>query len=177
MAYDEFFFAEQAYYFGRFTSAFTRWKNAANKAYSGTYTIDDLFEDARAQFVENWDTWNAAAGLPLRRQPPTLSVEGVWNTLTNETDRAFVYPRLTGITVERTKLWLLSDPTVFFATTEYEAKVVGNFDGEVLVTLKANAPQKPAAGERDVYQGFLTAVFPGTGKRRTICSVVVVATP
>jgi len=170
MAFDELISAEAANWLSLVQSSWARWVDAANRARTSAYTSDDLFEDMRAQFTENWDAWNRMMALPTLTQLPTVMIQGKWSDLDGEPGSARVHQRLTNAFYLGSPLQLVGGGTTL---TQYDIGPTGEFDGFVEVTMKQDAPQP--AGTQDVYSGVVFVRF-GSEPWTPLSWVVVVVT-
>jgi hypothetical protein len=170
MAFDELISPQAALLQSLLANAWARWSSAANRARTSTYTIDDLFEDLRQQFVSNWDTWNDVMGLPTLTQLPTVTIQGQYSNLTGLTGEARVSQRLTYATYLTPPLEQVGGAN----TVPFAAAKTGLFDGSVQVTLAGNAAL-PAPGP-DVYRGVVLGDPQGGTSWEPLAWVVVVAT-
>jgi hypothetical protein len=184
MAFDEIFVQQLTLVQTLLTGAFTRWRDAANAARSNTFTIDDLFEVGRSQFVENWDTWNKVMVLPIQERLPTVMLGGTWNNLYDVNNpkqaasgTAMVSARLTSPNFNQAPLVLITGGNQQIGPNDYTVDVTGDFDGTVKVTMKNNAPQQPAAGTNDVYVGPILVKLTGEVDFHPVAWIAVVAEP
>lgn len=173
MAWDELISQQTSYLTGLAAKAWIRWVEAANRARTSAYTFDDLFDDIREQFVDQWDTWNQLMGLPIATHLPSLTIAGKWDQLKGRNGKTRVNVRLTNAALLTTPLEALGGAN----TKEIVAPDVGKtgtFDGEVKVQMTDNAPSAPA-GTHDVYRGLaLAQLIPGTSFE-PIAWIVVIA--
>jgi hypothetical protein len=170
MAFDELLSPQAAYLQSMASTAWDRWKAAANRARTSAYTLDDLFEDLRSQFVENWDTWNQMMGLPTETQLPTVTIQAQYNALSNKSGQARVHPRLTNMDFLAPPLEQLGGNQTI---ATYTVAKTGVFDGYVQVTLGQNVNQP--AGNFDVYRGLVLTSMQGANSWKPLSWVVVIA--
>ena len=160
MAFDEIFGPQLAYWDAFITSSLTFWANAANKARTSAYTIDDFFDDLRTQFVRNWDNWNYMMAQPGEDILPTVVVSGTWNNLVNPqgsaSGSARVGARLTNAVYLGTALERIGGGAPI-PQGGYVVSDDGTVEGLVKVTMTANAPVAPAGPGPDVYRGLVLA--------------------
>jgi hypothetical protein len=179
MAFDEVVARQVALWNTLTTSSMQRWRDAANRARTSTYTVADLFEDARLQFVANWDAWNEIMDVPTEATLPSVSIRGPWNALQTVTGRARVRQRLTHATYYKTPLTRFGGGAQF-ANADYDVDDAGDFEGYVRVRLLANAASGPslAAGDPpDIYRGIVSVSFAPSTNMVPLAWVVVVAEP
>jgi hypothetical protein len=170
MAFDELISPQAALLQALTSGAWDRWKMAANRARTSAYTIDDLFEDVRSQFVDNWDAWNRMMGMPTETQLPTVTIQARYNALSGLSGQARVHPRLTNMDFLGPPLEQLGGAQTISA---YSVGKSGAFDGYVNVTLAQNVPAP--AGSFDVYRGLVLTSLSGANKWTPLSWVVVVA--
>lgn len=180
MPFDEIFVQQLTLVQGYWGSAFNRWRDTANAARSNTFTMAQLFEAYRLQFVDNWDTWNQIMVLPIQERLPTISLGGRWNQLTTgpasgsaSLNRRLDTPAFNKIALQRTS----GGNTI--PATDYSLTVSGDFSGTVTVTMLNNiaSGQQPAAGVDDVYVGPLLVKLTGETVFKPLAWIAVVAEP
>lgn len=179
MAFDEVILGELALLNGYLINFRNRWLVAANLARTNVYTIDHLFEDARQQFVDNWDTWNRVMGLPTEDLLPAAIVRGTHADFTAgptpPSGMARVGQRLTNVVLAGTTLGRFGGGAGI-PDTDYTIGVAGDFDGSLRISNVLNV-SAPAAGTRDVYRGLALGTFPGANTAQPIAWLVVCVEP
>lgn len=159
MAFDEILGPQLAYLDAFIASSLKYWADAANKARTSAYTIDDFFDDLRAQFVRAWDGWNYMMAQPAEDILPTVVVRGPWNQLAPPSPAygsARVGARLTNAVYVGTDLERFGGGATI-PKGGYVISDDGTFEGYVMVTMAANAPVAPAGPGPDVYRGVILA--------------------
>ncbi len=173
MALDELIGKQLGILQGYTIKTLKRWRDAANGARVTPFTIDDLFEVTRQQFVDNWDTWNVLMALPLAERLPTVALRGKWDDMVGKASgSATVNQRLTGATFEKVELKQLGG-TGKLTQDMYDVTVAGDFDGDVNVAMLKNLGTAPTT--TDVYFGPLIAKFTGE-QPKPIAWITVVVT-
>ncbi len=176
MALDELIGKQLGILQGFTIKTLTRWRDAANSARLSVFTVDDLFEVFRDQFVNNWDTWNDLMAMPIAERLPTVALRGQYNDMVGKAQgSANVNRRLTAATYgDKVALERLSGGAEILPDA-YDVTAIGDFEGDVNVAMVKNVTTAPVAGIPDVYFGPLIATFPGE-KPAPIAWIVVVAT-
>ena len=175
MAFDEVIAGELTLVGSYLTNYLNRLKAALNLSRTNAYTIDALWEDVRAQFVENWDTWNQMMGLPTDSVLPSAIIRGTWNNLNTMSATARVNRRLTNAVYERTPLGRFGGGAAI-GRDDYSVAPAGDFEGYVQVTLNVNATQ-PAGNRPEVYRGMVLVKQQGDVEFQALAWVVVVVDP
>lgn len=155
---------------GYLSDTLIRWRDVANDARAPGFTIDQLFERTREQFVRNWDTWVSLVSPGAL--VPTLTIQSAAGALAGKAGAVIVRQRLTGLVdadFTRTPLELFGG-TQSIAGSDYAVAVEGDFDRRIRVTMQAAAP---TAG---TYRGLVLAELPGAVGPEPVAWVVVVAT-
>ena len=155
-----------------------RWRDAANAARANpNYSIDDLFHEARAQFVDNWDTWTDLVLFPGAPEGPmpTISLRRAIGTppipsaAAPHTSSTYVAGRLSDASFDKTALEPFGAGAAI-PVGSYDLSFSGDFDGRLVLELKA---EPPAAG---VYRGLALADLSGGSSPEPLAWLVVVAT-
>lgn len=165
MAFDEFLASHVGTARGFLGRSLLRWRDAANAARQPGFVVADLFTALREQFVDNWNTWNGVMAGP--ETIPTITITAGGAGLIGRSGATIVRQRLTGFAFLRTPLEDFAGGNTIPAN--YALAVQGNFDGELLVTMAANAP---VAG---TYRGMVLGRIPPAVDWHPVAWVVAIA--
>jgi len=167
MAFDELLNKNFGIVTGYLNATFIRWTAAANAARLPGFTSDKLFKVMRAQFVDNWDTWNHL--MEGYSTVPTVTFNLAATDVAPKTKSTIVKQRLTGVIFDQTALEQFNGTNVI-TPAQYAVGVTGLFDGELSVTLNYIPSGTGTAGE---YRGLVLGSKPSVYAYQPIAWVVV----